>query len=88
MQGMLYITTTSLYFYSPFNDRTLLGKDTKLHLPFTSIEHVNKTTNKIYMPNSIKIILHDNLPEVFLTAFIHRDLCFDIIERQRAKFKQ
>lgn len=34
LQGMLYVTDRSLYFYSPFNDKTLFGNNTKIAIPY------------------------------------------------------
>ena len=34
LQGMIYITNKALYFYSPFNDKTLIGYGTKIKITF------------------------------------------------------
>lgn len=34
LQGMLYITDRACYFYSPFNNKTIIGHGTKIRIPF------------------------------------------------------
>jgi hypothetical protein len=34
LQGMLYITDRNIYFYSPFNSKTIIGYGTKISIPF------------------------------------------------------
>jgi hypothetical protein len=37
LQGMLYVTNRAVYFYSPFNEKTLIGYGTKIKIEFEQI---------------------------------------------------
>jgi hypothetical protein len=87
LQGMLYVTNKNLYFYSPFNNKTLLGGQTKLKIDYGSIVFVGKAVSILLFPNVIKIILNNGKPEVVFTSFLSRDKCFSTIEHQRQLFK-
>lgn len=44
VQGRLYITGTSVYFYSPFNSSTIFfGKTTRVSIPLNTISKMNKS---------------------------------------------
>jgi hypothetical protein len=87
LQGMLYVTNQNLYFYSPFNNKTLLGTETTIKIGYGSIVFVGKALSQLFFPNMIKIIQNNGAPEVVFTSFISRDKCFSTIEHQRQLFK-
>ena len=88
LQGTLYITNRSLYFHSAFNQKTFFGKATKIRIDFSQIEHVGRANNKLFLPNSIKVILNNGEPEVLFTGFISREEGINTIELQLQFLKQ
>jgi len=56
-QGQLSVTESHLYFYSKFNQKTLVGKSTKIALAFTDIKLVSKENNVLGMPNCIRFTI-------------------------------
>lgn len=75
LQGMMYITVRCIYFYSPFNDETLIGYGTKLKFTFEQIKDFQLENNLIIYPNSIRVVLHSK-NEILFTSFISRDSCY------------
>ena len=53
LQGMLYVTDKNLYFYSPFNDKTLIGKGTKIRISYSIIDCIKKAHNALFFSKSI-----------------------------------
>ena len=88
LQGMLYVTDMNLYFYSPFNDKTLIGKGTKMRISYNSIDCIKKAHNALFFSKSIKVILKHSQQELLFTSFISRKTCYNIIETQRAAFNE
>jgi len=81
LQGMLYVTNQNVYFYSPFNEKTLIGHGTKIKISYKSISHLKKENNLVIFPNSIRFYL-DNGNEIVFTSFVSRDTCFSLILKQ------
>jgi len=50
---MLYVTDKNLYFYSPFNDKTLIGKGTKIRISYSIIDCIKKAHNALFFSKSI-----------------------------------
>lgn len=46
LQGKLYLTDRSCYFYSPFNTKTILGKGSKIQIKYSELETI-KTENRM-----------------------------------------
>lgn len=79
VQGKLYISNLALYFHSVFNDKLLLiGKQTKIKVPISSIKSVSKKSNAIIFDNSIEVSLTDG-SVLFFTSFLNRNECYRII---------
>ena len=75
LQGMLYVTNKSIYFYSPFNNKTVLGHGTKIKISYGSIKKIKKETKLLVFPNSIRFSLNSG-EELLFTSFISRDTCY------------
>ena len=84
---MLYVTNKNLYFYSPFNERTLVGHGTKIKINYSAIDHMKKAHQLLIISESIRIVLNSGGPDVIFTSFISRELCFNLIERELIAFK-
>ena len=54
---MMYLTESNLYFYSPFNNKTLIGTGTKLKIPFASISDMKMKRTLLIFPTKIKLYL-------------------------------
>ena len=78
LQGMLYVTDKNIYFYSPFNNKTVIGHGTKIKMSYEQISHIKKENHMLVFPNSIRFILKSS-EEVVFTSFISRDTCFSLI---------
>ena len=81
LQGMLYVTNKHVYFYSPFNKKTMLGRGTKIKMSYSAISHIKKESAILVFPNSIRFILKSS-EEIVFTSFVSRDTCFSLILRQ------
>ena len=81
LQGMLYITNKNVYFYSPFNKKTMLGRGTKIKMSYDAIELIKKESAILVFPNSIRFILK-NKEEMLFTSFVSRDTCFALLTKQ------
>ena len=82
LQGQAYVSNQAIYFYSVFNDRNLLrfgrGKATKLRIAYTDMTGIEKAYNAKIFDNSIRIITKGG-KKVFLTSFINRNNCFNLM---------
>ncbi len=56
LQGMLYLAKSSIYFYSPFNEKTLLGYGSKIHILYNDLQCIKKETAMLIFPNAIRFI--------------------------------
>jgi hypothetical protein len=81
LQGKCYISNEAIYFYSVFNDRNLIkkGTPTKLRIPYDNIMKIEKAYNAKIFDNSIRITLKEENKRVFLTSFINRNNCYNLI---------
>lgn len=79
LQGKLYITRDSIFFYSYFNSSTIIFKGTALKLSLGDITATKKKLNFYIFDNSIKLKTKNN--SYFFTSFISRDEAFSIISR-------
>ena len=80
LQGKVYVSNEAIYFYSLFNDKSLIkrGKATKFRLPYENMIDIQKAKNAKIFDNSIRIILSEN-KRVFLTSFINRNNCYNLM---------
>ena len=54
LQGMIYVTNNAVYFYSPFNEKTLIGYGTKIKIEFDTISDMHKERSMMIFENIIK----------------------------------
>ena len=54
LQGMLYITDKNCYFYSPFNEKTLVGQGSKIQISYSELKSVKKESSMFIFPNAIR----------------------------------
>ena len=54
LQGKLYLTDRCCYFYSPFNNKTILGKGSKLRIRLCDLETVKMETTLIFFANTLR----------------------------------
>ena len=80
---MLYVTEKAVYFYSPFNHKTIFGHGTKIKIPYGIIRLVKKETTLLIFPNAIRFVL-TNREELLFASFVSRDTCYSLILRQFA----
>lgn len=83
LQGMAYVTDQAVYFYSPFNNKTIFGHGTKIRIPYSSIRLVKKESTLVIFPNAIRFVLKTH-EEIVLASFVSRDTCYSLILRQFA----
>ncbi len=57
LQGMLYVTEKAVYFYSPFNNKTIFGHGTKIMIPYDQMTLVKKESTLLIFPNAIRFVL-------------------------------
>jgi hypothetical protein len=57
LQGMLYVTDRCAYFYSPFNNKTVVGHGTKVRIPYLAIKEIKKESSLVVFPNAIRFML-------------------------------
>ena len=81
LQGMLYVTNKHVYFYSPFNKKTMLGRGTKIKMSYAALSHMKKESAILVFPNSIRFILKSS-EEIVFTSFVSRDTCYSLILKQ------
>ena len=86
IHGRLFVTNKALYFYSYFNDSTLLGRETKIRINYSEITEIRKAALAGFFDNSIKLKLGDL--KLFMTSFISRDTCYGLILEQMRGAKQ
>jgi hypothetical protein len=51
---MMYITEHDFYFYSPFNESTLLGKGSKIKIPYADLKSISKELTLLIFPDAIR----------------------------------
>ncbi len=85
LQGTLYITKSTLCFYTPFNNSTLFGSGTTIVIPIAEIVDVKKRYNALIFDNSISI--HTKNAEFFFTSFVHRDKAYEMIAKGMEQIK-
>ncbi len=75
------MTNKHIYFTSVFNEKTLFfGKETKVKIPYTAIETLEKQMSALVFDNSIAIVLKGrNFPTLFFASYVYRDQCFEMI---------
>ena len=83
LQGMAYVTEKAVYFYSPFNNKTIFGHGTKIRIPYSSIRLIKKESTLLIFPNAIRFVLKSH-EEIVLASFVSRDTCYSLILRQFA----
>ena len=83
LQGITYVTEKAVYFYSPFNNKTIFGHGTKIKIPYSSIRLIKKESTLLIFPNAIRFVLNTQ-EEIVLASFISRDTCYSLILRQFA----
>ena len=83
LQGMLYLTEKAVYFYSPFNNKTIFGHGTKIKMPYESIRLVKKESTLLIFPNAVRFVLKSR-EEIVFASFVSRDTCYSLILRQFA----
>jgi hypothetical protein len=81
LQGMLYVTERAVYFYSPFNNKTIFGHGTKIKIPFEAVKLVKKEATLLIFPNAIRFVLNSR-EEIVFASFVSRDTCYSLILRQ------
>lgn len=74
------MTTKRLCFHSYFNDKTLFGKETKIAIPFSNIQRLEKKSSVFVFPNSISVVTKEG-KEIFITSFVTRDQAFEVIRK-------
>ena len=65
--------------------KTLFGEGTQKKIDLLNIKEMHKATNYLF-DNSIQIMLRDG-SDMFLTSFINRDECYDLILEQLKRMK-
>ena len=78
---MLYVTDQNIYFYSPFNEKTVVGTGTKIKISYESITHIKKESSLLVFPNAIRVILKSG-EEILFVGFVSRDTCFSLLLKQ------
>ena len=78
LQGMLYLTDKCCYFYSPFNEKTLVGQGSKIQIQFTELRSVKKESSMFIFPNAIRFIYKSG-EQILFKSFLSRDTCFSFI---------
>lgn len=81
LQGMMYVTNKNVYFYSPFNKKTMIGRGTKIKMSYEAISLIKKESAILVFPNSIRFILKST-EELVFTSFVSRDTCYNLILKQ------
>lgn len=80
---MLYVTERAVYFYSPFNNKTIFGHGTKIKIPYDAVHLVKKESTLLIFPNAIRFVL-ESREEIVFASFVSRDTCYSLILRQFA----
>lgn len=80
IQGRVYVTTKRLCFHSYFNDKTIFGKETKIAIPFSNIQRLEKKSNVFVFPNSISVVTKEG-KEIFITSFMYRDQAYEVMHK-------
>mmetsp|Transcript_1732 Transcript_1732/g.2417 ORF Transcript_1732/g.2417 Transcript_1732/m.2417 type:complete len:118 (-) Transcript_1732:1886-2239(-) len=83
LQGVLYVTNRAVYFYSPFNNKTIFGHGTKIKIPYKAVRLVKKESTLLIFPNAIRFVLASR-EEIVFASFVSRDTCYSLVLRQLA----
>jgi hypothetical protein len=75
---MMYVTNLSVYFFSPFNPKTLLGRGSKLTFNYDAISDIKKETTLVVFNDAIRFSFKSGGSFLF-RSYIHRDTCFSMI---------
>ena len=78
LHGMLYLTDKSCYFYSPFNEKTIVGQGSKIQIRFTELKSIKKESTWVVFPNAIRFTYKNGYQALF-RSFLSRDTCFSVI---------
>jgi hypothetical protein len=78
LHGMLYLTDKSCYFYSPFNEKTIVGQGSKIQIRFTELKSIKKETTLFVFHNAIRFTYKNGYQALF-RSFLSRDTCFSFI---------
>lgn len=87
LAGTLYVTNKGLYFYSSFNNKTLLFGSTRISIPFHEVYRAELTGSMLLLNKSIKVFRVEEEPIVFMN-FLFRDACFKTIVTQLQVFRE
>lgn len=80
LQGVLYVTDRAVYFYSPFNNKTIFGHGTKIRIPYEAVRLVKKESTLLIFPNAIRFVLASR-EEIVFASFVSRDTCYSLVLR-------
>ena len=80
LQGMLYLTEKAVYFYSPFNNKTIFGHGTKIKIPYEAMRLIKKESTLLIFPNAIRFVLKSR-EEIVFASFVSRDTCYSLVLR-------
>ena len=78
---MIYLTQRAIYFYSPFNSKTLIGTGSKIYIPYTQCLKVKKESHLIIFKNALRITLRSK-QQVLFQNFLSRDTCYCMVANQ------
>lgn len=81
LQGMLYLTKTCLYFYSPFNNKTVIGSGTKLKIALIAINEIKMKRNLLLFPTRVKIYLETG-QKISFSGLASQQSCYKAITAQ------
>ena len=74
----MYVTNKNVFFYSPFNNKTVIGHGTKIKISYGSLKKIKKETKLLVFSNSIRFYLNSG-EEILFTSFISRDTCYQLL---------
>lgn len=74
----MHLTSTGIFFCSPFNPSTLLGKGFKISIMYSEINSLQKETTLLLFRDTIQVQLNSGCVVTF-KSFISRDTCFSFI---------
>ena len=81
LQGMLYITDRNIYFYSPFNNQTIIGYGTKVTINYLQLNEIKKVDSLLVFKTGIKLNLKSG-QDIQFNNIALRDTCYAQILRQ------
>ena len=76
----MYVTEKNVYFFSPFNNKTIFGHGTKVKIPYDSIRLIKKESTLFIFPNAVRFVLQ-SAEEIVFASFVSRDTCYSLILR-------